>query len=195
MSQTKPIEHIIANPVLLDKEIAAIQAQMKNLPWLEISFGRAFKQFKLVDGTKVSFPAIFQELGKDYYNAFPNDNIISYSFVFVDPDQITEWNIKRIHNIEHDISIIVFFDLERIDNTLTYRFTEKLKEDVIFVLSNLRSNTLQVNSITDDVEEAFNDFSISEIKSEFLKLRYGAFKFDCTIFYTNDNCALNVFNP
>ncbi len=195
MSQTKPIEHIIANPVLLDKEIAAIQVQMKNLSWLEISFGRAFKQFKLVNGTKVSFPAIFQALDKDFYNAFPNDNIKSYSFVFVDPTVITEFNVKRIHNIEHDISIIVFFDLKLIDNTLTYRFTEKLKEDVIFVLSNLGPNRLQINNITDDVEEVFSDFSISEIKSEFLKLRFGAFKFDCTIFYKNDNCALNIFNP
>lgn len=195
MSQTNPIAHVVPNPVLLDKEIAAIQAQMATLSWLEVSFGRAFKQFKIVNGTKVSFPAIFQELGKDYYNAFPNDNIISHSFVFVDPEQITEWNTKRLHDIEHDISIIVFFDLERIDNTLTYRFTEKLKEDVIFVLSNLRPNTLRVNNITDDVEEAFNDFSISEIKAEFLKLRYGAFKFDCTIFYANNNCALNTYTP
>lgn len=195
MSYQLPIAPVIANPVLLDKEIAAIQAQMSNLPWLELSFGRAFKQFKLVNGTKVSFPAIFQALDKDFYNAFPNDNIKSYSFVFVDPTQVTEWNVKRIHNIEHDISIIVFFDLKEIDNTFPYRYTEKLKEDVIFVLSDLRPQRLQINSITDDIEEAFNDFSISEIKSEFLKERFGAFKFDCTIFYSNDNCALNVFTP
>ena len=195
MSQTKPIQHVISNPVLLDKEIAAIQTRMDTIPWLEIAFGRAFKQFKLVNNIKVSFPAIFQELGKDYYNAFPNDNIKSYSFVFVDPSLITEWNVKRLHIVEHPISIIVFFDLEEIDNTLDYRFTEKLKEDVIFVLSDLAPNRLEVNGITDDVEEVFSDFSVSEIKSEFLKLRFGAFKFDCTLHYNNDNCVLNTFNP
>lgn len=195
MSQTIPIPHIITAPVLVDKVIADIQAQLDTLSWLEFSFGRAFKQFKLVDNSKVSFPAIFQELGKDYYNAFPNDNIISHSFTFVDPEVVTEWNNKRIHQIEHDISIIIFFNLEKIDNTLTYRFTEKLKEDVIFVLSNVRPDTLEVNNITDGVEESFSDFSISEIKSEFLNLRYGAFKFDCTIHYTNVNCVLNTFTP
>ena len=195
MSQTIPTPHVISSPVLVDKEIAAIQDQMSTLSWLEFSFGRAFKQFKVVNGSKVSFPAIFQELGKDYYNAFPNDNIISHSFVFVDPEVITEWNTVRKHQIEHDISIIVFFNLEKIDNALTYRFTEKLKEDVIFVLSDLRPNTLEVNNIIDGVEESFSDFSISEIKSEFLKLRYGAFKFECTIHYANDNCALNTFTP
>lgn len=195
MSQTTPIAHVVADPVLVDKEIADIQSVMSTLSWLEFSFGRAFKQFKLTKGTKVSFPAIFQELGKDYYNAFPNDNIISHSFVFVDPEVVTEWNTKRIHQIEHDISIIVFFNLEKIDNTLTYRFTEKLKEDVIFVLSNLKPDRLEVNNIIDGVEESFNDFSISEIESEFLKLRYGAFKFECTIHYTNTNCALNTFTP
>lgn len=195
MSYTAPVAHIVVDPVLLDKEIAAIQAKLATLSWLEFSFGRAFKQFKLVDGAKVSFPAIFQELDKDYYNAFPNDHLKSYSFVFVDPSLVTEWNVKRIHMIEHSVSIIVFFDLQEIDTALNYRFTEKLKEDVIFVLSDLAPKSLEINNITDDIEEVFNDFSVSEIKSEFLELRFGAFKFDCTLFYKNDNCALNVFNP
>ena len=195
MSYTAPIEHVTANPVLVDKEIKDIQTEMAKIPWLKLSFARAFKQFKLVDSVKVSFPAIFQELNKDYYNAYPNDHLKSYSFVFVDPSSVVEFNVKRSHNIEHPISVIVFFDMEEIDSVLDERISEKLKEDVIFALSSLKPNRLQINNITDDVEEAFNDFTPSEIKSEFLKERYGAFKFDCTVFYSNDNCALNIFVP
>lgn len=194
MSKTIPIIHVVADPVLLDKVIADIQAKISTIPWMAFSFGRAFKHFKLVDGTKVSYPAIFQNKGKDYYSAYPNDNIKSQSFIFAEPTSVVEFNVKRIHNIENDISIVIFFDLQEIDDVLDYRFTEKLKEDVIFVLSNLGPNRLQINNITDDVEEAFSDFTPSEIKSEFLHHRFGAFKVDCTVFYKNDNCALNVFS-
>ena len=83
--------------------------------------------------------------------------------------------------------------MEKIYNTLQYTFIEKLKEDVLIALSNLRRGSLEVNNITDEVEEVFNDFSISEIKSEFLKTRYGALKFDCKIFYENSNCDLNSY--
>ena len=85
--------------------------------------------------------------------------------------------------------------MEKIDNTFQYPFIEKLKEDVLIALSNLRRGSLEVNNITDEVEEVFNDFSISEIKAEFLKTRYGALKFDCNIFYENSNCVLNTYTP
>ena len=194
MSYKNPIAHVITDPVLLDKAIKDIQTALSSLSWLEKSFGRAFKAFRLVDERKVSYPAIFQAWKKDYYNAFPNDNIKSYSFIFADPGEITEYN-HRQQNIERDISIILFFDLERIDNTFQYRFVEKLKEDVLIALSTLRRGSLEVNNITDEVEEVFNDFTISEIKSEFLKQRYGALKFDCTISYENNNCDLNTYTP
>jgi len=195
MSYTAPVAKVIADPVLIDKEIKDIQTQMAAIPWIDKSFGRAFKHFKLVDGVKVSYPAIYQGLKKDYYNAYPNDHLKAYSFVFVDPSSVTEFNVKRSHSIEQSLSVIVFFDLDEIDTALDYRFTEKLKEDVIFALSSLRPTRLEINNITDDVEESFNDFTPSEIKSQFLKARFGAFKFECTSFYFNDNCALNIFTP
>ena len=192
MSYKNPIAHVITDPVLLDKAIKDIQTALSSLSWLEKSFGRAFKAFRLVDERKVSYPAIFQAWKKDYYNAFPNDNIKSYSFIFADPSEVTEYSRKQ-QMIDRDISIILFFDMEKIDNTFQYRFIEKLKEDVLIALSTLKPDSLEVNNITDEVEEVFNDFSISEIKAEFLKTRYGALKFDCKIFYQNDNCDLNTY--
>lgn len=197
MSQTTPIIHVIDDPVLLDKVIKKIQTALAVLDWITFSFGRAFIKFKTVENSKVSYPAIFQAWKKDYYNAYPSDNIEKgYSFVFADPgDDITEYNSRRGHNIERDISIIVFFDMEKIDNALLYPFNEKLKEDVFFQLSTISKDTLVVNDITDNIEEVFNDFTPSEIKSQFLGERYGAFKFECTVFYKNDNCEINTFTP
>lgn len=194
MSYKNPTAHVITAPVLLDKEIKNIQTALATLSWLEKSFGRAFKDFRIVDGRKVSYPAIFQEWKKDYYDAFPNDNIKSYSFIYADPSEITEYKPKH-QLIDRNISIILFFDMEKIDNTFKYPFVEKLKEDVLIALSSISSGSLEVENITDEVEEVFNDFSISEIKAEFLKTRYGALKFDCKIFYQNDNCDLNTYTP
>lgn len=199
MSQTSPIVHVIANPVLLDKVIVDVQTALAVLDWITFSFGRAFKKFKIVGDSKVSYPAIFQAWKKDYYNALPNDNIAKgYSFVFPDPgdsDEITEYNSRRNHQIQRELSVIVFFDMEKIDNTLEYPFHEKLKEDIMFQLDTLGKERLVIDKIVDDIEQVFDDFTVSEIKSEFLKERYGAFKFECTVFYRNDNCAVNVFNP
>lgn len=195
MSYKNPIEHTIASPTLLDKEIANIQSKLSTLPWLEKSFGRAFKRTRLSNGRKVNYPAIFQAWKKDYYDAFPNDNIKSYSFIHPDPSEITEYNTKGRHIIERNISVILFFNLEEIDNTFQYRFTEKLKEDVILVLGKLSPNKLQINNITDEIEEVFNDFTADEINPVFLKDKYGALKFECTIFYQNENCDLNSYTP
>lgn len=195
MSYTAPEAKVIANPVLIDREIKDIQTQMAAISWIDKSFGRAFKHFRLVQDSKVSYPAIYQGKGKDYYDAYPNDHLKAYSFVFVDPSSVAEFNVKRLHSFEQDLSVIVFFDLQEIDTVLDYRFTEKLKEDVIFALSSLTPNRLKINNITDDVEDSFSDFTPSEIKAEFLQDRFGAFKFECTSFYQNDNCELNTFTP
>ena len=195
MSYREPIAQVIADPVLLDKEIKNIQTVLSTLSWLEKSFGRAFKGIRLKEGRKVTYPAIFQQWKKDYYDAFPNDNIKSYSFIFPEPSEITEYNIKGKHEIQRDISIILFFDLEQIDNTLQYRFIELLKEDVIIVLATLKPGKLEINDITDDVEEVFSDFTVDEIKTEFLADKYGALKFECTIFYRNENCIVNTYTP
>ena len=195
MSYRNPIEQVITDPVLLDKEIKNIQTVLGTLSWLEKSFGRAFKGVRLKEGRKVTYPAIFQQWKKDYYDAFPNDNIKSYSFIFADPSEITEHTIKGKHEIQRNISIILFFDLEQIDNTLEYRFIELLKEDIITVLATLKPGKLEINDITDDVEEVFSDFTVDEIKTEFLKDKYGALKFECTIFYRNENCILNTYTP
>ena len=196
MSYAKPIEKTIADPVLLDLEIQNIQTVLGTLTWLEKSFGRAFKGTRLKGNQKVNYPAIFQEWKKDYYDAFPNDNIISYSFIYPDPSEVTEYSNKGKHQIERNISIILFFNLIKIDaDTLQYRFTEKLKEDVIIKLATLKPNKLQINKITDEVEEVFNDFTVDEIKPEYLQDKYGALKFECIIFYKNTNCDLNTYTP
>ena len=193
MSYRNPIEQVIADPVLLDKEIKNIQTVLSTLPWLEKSFGRAFRGARAKNNRKVNYPAIFQEWRKDLYDAFPNDNIKSYSFIFPEPSEITEYSTKGTHQIERNISIIFFFDFERIDNTLEYRFIEKLKEDVIIKLASLKPDKLEINKIIDEVEEVFNDFTVDEIKPEFLQDKYGALKFECTVFYKNENCDLNTF--
>ncbi len=195
MSQEDPIVHVIPNPVLLDKAIAKIQSAMGTLPWIQKSFARAFKRFKIVEGSKVSYPAIFQKWKGDYYTAFPNDRLTGQSFVFVSPSEITEYDTRKIHYIKRNVSIIISFDLEKIDNALEYRFTEKLKEDVIIVLATIGKSSLEINNITDELEDVFGDFSVSEIESVFFKERYGSLKFDCTIFYKNETCDLNVYNP
>jgi len=190
MSYTTPTEQVITSPHLVDVIIKKIQTQLASLTWITKSFGRAYKHTRLVDSRTVTYPAIFQSWKSDYYDGFPNDNLTAYSFIYVNPEEIIEKGSK-IHNIQRKISVIIFFDLEKIDNTLQYRFTELLKEDVLIKLGNVRG--LEVNGTSDEVEDAFSDFSISEINPEFLKERYGALRIDCTVYYLNTKCTINTY--
>lgn len=191
MSYSTPTQFEITTPVLLDAKIAEIQTAMDALSWLTYSFARAYREFKETDAGRVSYPAVYQGDGVDYLNVFPNDNYASHSFVYVrQPHDVLDTN-SGFETLQGDISIIVFYRLKQISTTKDYHFSELLKYDVLKVLDAIDS--LTINQVFDEIEEAYADFSTDWLEGEFLKEDMGAMRFDCNIKYSNDCIITNSY--
>jgi len=189
MSYTTPIQFEVPDPVLLDEKIAEIQAVLKTaeLSWNEYSFARAYKQAKNVEGAKVYYPAVYQGVDLDYLNVFPNDNLTSYSFVYVKQPQTLDSQTSGFHDYSAELSVIVVFRLNKIGTSNAYRFTELLKYDVIRQLEDIPD--LIFGNVYDEIEDCFADFTVSEIEYQYLSERFGGLRFDCSVDYSN-NCQI-----
>ena len=193
MSYTTPNQHEISSGILLDAKIAEIQEALDGISWLQYSFARAYKhaQRNVESGAKVYFPAVYQNAGKDYLNVFPNDNLTSQSFVYVRQPQTLDFYDNGFHSYTAEVSIIVVFRLDKISTAYSYNFTELLKYDMITALNNIEG--LSIGEVYDEIEEVYNDFTVSEIEAEFLSEQFGALRFDCSMTYSNDCIISNTY--
>ena len=182
-------QHIIDDAELLDAKLKEIQQKMDELDWLEKSFSRAFKGMN-DDG--LNYPEVYQGKGKDYCNVSPNDKYKSFSFIYVGQPQTMDGIQKHFFNMTAEISVIFFFNLNKIDPDIQYRFTELLKADVLAKLDEVAK--LTVNQVFDEVLECYSEFSPETVKKEYLQKHFGALKFECTVRYSNDCKIINSFN-
>ena len=189
MSYITPIEFEVTDPVLLDAKIAEIQTALKtaSLSWNGYSFARAYKHAKNVNGAKVYYPAVYQGQSLDYLNVYPNDNLSSYSFTYVKQPQTLDSETDGFHDYEAELSVVVVFRLHKIGTSNAYRFTELLKYDVIRALEDIDSLTIE--SVYDEIEDCFSDFTVTEIEPQYLSEKFGALRFDCSVHYSN-NCQI-----
>ena len=194
MSYSEPIQFEVPGATMLDAKIAEIQDVLKtaNLSWNAYSFARAYRFAKPnVDGAKVYYPAVYQAVKGDYLNVFPNDNLSSYSFVYVGQPQDLLSENNGFHNYTAKIDIIIVFQFSKIGAANPYRFTELLKYDVINQLALVPA--LEIKRVYDEIEECFSSFTIEEIEAKYLSDRYGALRFNCDVRYETDCEIINTY--
>ena len=193
MTYSTPSEFQVSDPKLIDEKIADIQSALMLLSWNEVSFARAYKfaRRNVETNTKVYYPAVYQLSTKDYQSAFPNDMLTSQSFVYVKQPQTLDSENNGFHEYTTAISIIFSFRMRAIGTAYKYRYTERLKYDVVEALKNV--SDLDIESVYDEIEDCFSDFSVSEIESEFITEQFGALRFDCLIHYSNDCKITNTY--
>ena len=186
MSYRNPTIPTIATPVLLDKAIQDLQIELSSISWLTKSFARAWLNNDEVNGLAFAYPEVYQGSGLDYYNCLPNGMLQAYCFWYVDDDaEVLELGKNTTIFEERDVKLIFFFNMDKINNTKGYNFTEELKIDVYDILKASLSNGSNVNSYTDTLRGSFSDFTQDYIKPEYYNKKYGAMKFDITLRYRN----------
>lgn len=187
MSYRNPTTPIITNPVLLDSAIQKIQIELGTISWLTKSFARAWLNNKEVNGKSFEYPEVFQGAGLDYYNCLPNGMLQAFCFWYVDDDaKILELSKGVGIFEERNVKLIFFFNMDKIDNTKGYNYTEKLKLDVYNILKANLSNGSNITNYDDTIRKSFADFSLDYIKPEFYNKKYGAMIFDINLRYRND---------
>lgn len=159
MTYKQPINlHLLTAPLGVDKVIQDLQIELGDLSWLEYSFGRAFiGRDKAQAGRDYNYPMVYSG-DAQYYDASPNDNIISQSFFVIDGDYnfndylINEQNLFRV-----PVSLIVWGNLKKISD-VDEHFGQILLQQVLKVVN--ENNEFLVQAITDNEEDVFREFTV-----------------------------------
>lgn len=178
------------NPTGIDKVVTNIQNALAQIDWMEYSFGRAYKRNSPCMQESHYAPFVYQ--GKrEYVDVEPQDDITAYCFTEVSNSRsVRDYDP---HNKgwmqDQNISVVVFANLELIDNTDDSIFTEKLIQEVTYMLNSV-SSIATIDSVDEGIEEAFSNYDYS---NDWIKLNYGAFKVNCTVSGVNDCFTGNSF--
>lgn len=182
---------IIADAIMLDKVIGEIQdGLMENVAWLDVAFGRAQRLTKMMEGKRIVTPNVYCGGWKghgpnDYIEVSPDAKIGNFSFFEVDDPQTIDAG-PWARNVKVPFGLVVWFDLTRVYNTATNRNTEKLKADVLHVLSgragwHLSGGKITISKIYERAENIYRGYTLSEVDNQFLMHPFGGFRFDGVI--------------
>ncbi len=191
MSQTNA--PVIPNPVMLDEVIAQIQTGLVDgLPWLDAAFGRAQRLTKEISGKRIIVPNVFcggwrGHGPNDYIEVSPDAKIGNFSFFEIDDPQTIDAG-PWAREVRAPFSLIVWFDLTRVYDTASNRNTERIKADILRLLSgrtgwHLRQGRVAVNRIYERAENIYRGYTLSEIDNQFLMHPFAGFRFEGTLEY------------
>ncbi len=181
----------ITTPYLFDKVIRELQQALKEgLPWLENSFGRVERRVTEVNERRLYVPAIYQEDGQ-YGIMLPDDRLGCYSFfVMHDPQEVLN-RMQTEVRIKSPFSLIVWFDLRRVEKVMNLpdqRNTEIVKEQVLSVVNTAfpKKGSVTVQRIYERAENVFEGFTLDEVQNQFLMSPFAGFRFYGELIVTND---------
>ena len=179
---------VIPNAVLLDYAMGEIQQGLvDNLDWLDAAFGRSQRLTKMVNGKKIITPNVFcggwRGHGEnDYIEVSPDSKIGNFSFFEVEEPQVINAG-PWAREIKTPVSLIVWFNLTQVYNTLTNRNTEVIKARILHILNgragrHLTQGRYTINRIWERAENIYRGYTLSEIDNQYLMHPYAGFRFD-----------------
>jgi len=179
----------ISNPVLLDKAISVMQTKFANLAWLEKIFGRAWRGIEDREGKPYRFPQTYSG-DNEYYNLFPNDYLKAYCYFFPeDPREIEdiEPGYGNYGNFSTRMSIVVYFNLAKVDSSKTYRFNEELLQAIMNQIRTLNGYVhFLPERVYEEADSIFEGFDHKEIETQFLEHPWGGFRIEGTLKYIEE---------
>jgi hypothetical protein len=197
MSYNNPTIPTISAPTGLDSVIESIRVALSAMTWLDKSFGRAweFKE-KNADGKTLKLPKVF--IGSngtegEYLNVLPNDFLKSQSFIAVrGPEKWEQFNKNNGSMKIRKLSVIFWVNLKDIDPSKNFIFIDQLKDQVEAIIAahpDVKSIDEYYDERAEDVFDGYDvglnsgDYSIDDVKSQYLMYPYSGFRFDFTVMY------------
>lgn len=184
---------VIEDAVMLDRVLAEIQSGLIELPWLDVAFGRAQRLVKAIEGRRIVTPNVFcggwnGHGPNDYIEVSPDSEIGNFSFFAVDDPQVLVPGPGQ-REFRTPFGLIVWFDLRRVYGTASNRNTERLKAQVLDVLSGrsgfaLSAGHIEASRIFEQAQNIYRGYSLDEVDNQFLMHPFGGFRIDGTLYYT-----------
>lgn len=179
------------NAYLFDKCINELRTVLADrLAWLDVSYGRAERLIKTVDGKRYYTPNVYK--GNDQYEVLlPDDRKGCYSFVVLSEPQEVINQMQMEVRVKSPFSLIVWVDMRRVEKKMQLadkRNTEYVKEQVLGVLETafLKKGAIKVSKIYQRAENVFQGFTLDEVDNQFLMSPFAGFRFDGEMIVTND---------
>jgi hypothetical protein len=182
---------INTNPLFgVDAELQSLAVQLSTIPWLEKSWSRAkMLNAKKVDGKINNEPMIYIS-EKEYYSTLPNDSFKAFSFWGVVSPQTGQDAINAVvseQSFEARVYQIVWCDLQKIDRTKDFIFTQELITDVLIVLN--RNSVFTLERVIDErVEDIYKGFTLQPEHRDLLMYPYQAFRIEGRLNYSIKLC-------
>lgn len=176
---------------LFDKVITELAKDLKEkLLWLAVSYGRAERLVKTIEGKRIYTPNIY--LGNDQYDVIlPDDRRGCYSFFVLSEPQEVLNRMQTEVRIKSPFSLIVWADMRIVEKTMNMpdeRNTEYIKEQVLSAISTARlhKGAVSVSRIYQRAENVWEGFTMDEIQNQFMMSPFAGFRFTGEMIVTND---------
>lgn len=188
----------IVDPKLVDYPIEELRAALASgLSWLDEAYPKCFKAEEVYEGRKRTFPALYY--GKlDYHKLIPDEHIGNFCFFDAKLGDDVEWNRTQKTWVETPISLIFWFNFEKIyPSDYERRTIEHVKAEILeFLQGATMSNGLwEFNKIYDRPSEVYRGYTFVysdpdwigteriavEAGNLFFMRPYGCLRFDGTV--------------
>ena len=179
-----------ASDSILDARVVALmQTQLATLTWLDACYGIAqVAEMKKDDGSIERFPRTCANLSgvvKEYKDVRYDDSLKAQIFFERDGEILFGQN-DEYDETTYPLSIVCWANLNRIDNTNPFDFTERLAGAVIKLLrDNFRYNISDALQVELRAENVYSKYTMSDVDNRFITLPYTAFRISFT--YTEFN--------
>ena len=127
---------VIPSNVGLNANYNAIQTAMAGIPWIEESYSRAYRVKELRDNQTYYIPKVYNSK-REYISLEPDDNVTGFSFIdVVGDEEFSSYNQGLdSYIVQQEVELIVFANIEQINNQEDYIFGQELQADVIKALT------------------------------------------------------------
>ena len=173
-------KYLIDSPTGSNKACQGLQlAFSDSLPWLQLAYGEAFRNTRIVEGKQEYYPAIYTGSG-EYVELVPDQIGGNYVFFYIESPE--NYNIlAKGKQLDAFVNAVFFADLRIVRPLATHRPTAEMKDDILSVLNSQYSPDYAINQnesvqIFDRFEDVFTEYSYNEMSqipnmSEFAVMR------------------------
>lgn len=187
---------LLTNPLGIDFEVQTLQVELaEQLIWLEHSFGRAFLGTKkqTTEGN-YTYPAVYVG-DRNYYDASPNDKIISQSFFDYDANfKPVDYQVGEYNKYVGRVNLIVWGNLNKVNLQLDEQFGDEhfghnLLLDTLRVIRSNRS--FKVVNFTESERGVFDTYSVRSKNPSLFYHPYFCFKITLDVVF-EDECYIAI---
>lgn len=173
----------------------AIAARLKlQIDWLELSLGLSQTFEEATDAGNKRIPRIYSA-NDEYIDCSPDEQFQAMSF-FARNGTVQISNDADEPEMRFPLSLFVWADLSRIDNTNTYDYTDQLLGDVLNVLKHYYDSEITVFQYECDPIRVYDRYSLSDARTRLMTYPYTAFRIDFTyIHFGSLRCTNTIAVP